>query len=292
MKSRVLTSTSMVACALALACGGSKDGDEKEGASFHDRPARISQRVQYAAGRDGAFGTADDLVTGYNHVTYQANGDPAQDAWYYGADPKGPDGKWFTADDVPGGYWSQPGSTYGWSTRAPGADGRWFTADDPVTDWESFGATVDGIALNPLYDGPGPDGEWFTADDVVSGYHERFVDAAGAEIQRVTYAGPGADGEWFTPDDVIDAGAGYWKATYSHGNTRWASWDRQVNYVGPGLDGVWLTDDDVVGTCITHAFADDSQYWTTETVYSPGANGVCFDADDTILRQSRATNTY
>jgi hypothetical protein len=223
---------------------------------------------------DGDFGTADDVVSGYNQTVFQANGDSAQDTWCYGPGANGADHQWFTADDVPGGYWTQPGITYGWNTRDPGADGDWFTADDPVTTWEEFGDTVDGVAINPLYDGPGADGDWFTGDDVISGYHKRFVDGTGAEVKRVNYVGPGDDGEWFTADDVMD-GTGYWTATYSSGNTAWASWDRQVRYTAPGLDEEWLTADDVIGSYSTHAFAENSRYWTTENnYYGVGADGL------------------
>lgn len=261
--------------------------------SFHHRPAVTIRRVTYSTGADGVYGTADDVVSGYNQVACLPSGDSGQDAWSFGSvDPRGQDGQWFTADDIPGGYWKQPGDTYGWNTRAPGADGQWFTADDPVTTWEEFGAVTDGIAINPLFDDPGQDGVWFTDDDVAYGYNKRFVDATGAEVERVVYSGPGDDGEWLTDDDEVDAG-GYWKATYSHGNTVWASWDRQVRYTAPGPDGEWLTDDDLVGSYSTHTFADDSQYWTTENnYYDPGTDGLWFTADDRITSQARASNTY
>lgn len=276
-------------CALAIACGGGRGGSNDK---LPPRLAKTALRVTYEAGPDGRFGTADDVVTGYNRTTFQAGGDSAQDAWFYGPGADGSDTKWFTADDVPGGYWNQPGNTYGWSTRDPGMDGKWFTADDPVTDWEKFGETVDGVAINPMYNAPGPDGRWFTDDDVMYAYNKRFVDEAGSEIQRVTYVGPGEDGKWFTADDVISSD-GYWKATYPPGHTSWASWDRQVRYTAPGPDGKWLTADDVVGSYSTHAFADDTVYWTTENSYSnPGADDKWFTADDQLGTQGRAVNTY
>jgi hypothetical protein len=257
----------------------------------HDRPATSSLRVVYAPGPDGLYGTADDAVVGYDQVYFQAGGDSSHDAWYFGAAPAGPDGLWFTADDVPAGYWTQPGSTYGWSIHEPGPDGVWFTADDPIYDWEQFGTSAGGQATNVLYDGPGPDGQWFTGDDVIEGYYLRSLDANGAETRRLTYVGPGPDGSWFTADDEL-SGGGYWTAEYSLGNTRWASWDRQVSYVGPGPDGVWLTADDAIGSCRAHIFAEDSEYWTTETTTAPGEDGACFTADDPVIGFAGATNTY
>ena len=72
----------------------------------HDRPATSSERVVYAPGADGQYGTADDEVVGYNQVYYAAGGDSERDAWYFGAGSMGADGVWRTADDVPAGWWS------------------------------------------------------------------------------------------------------------------------------------------------------------------------------------------
>jgi hypothetical protein len=264
-----------------------------ERAPDHFRPATTSLQVAYQAGADGQYGTADDVVAGYHRHVYQASGYTQSEAWYVGPGADGSDGAWFTADDLQsGGWYEPPAQHYGWTVSGPGDDGVWFTDDDTIGSWEQFDTSGDpDTGINPLYDDPGPDGLWFTSDDHLSGYYLRSLNADGAETQRITYVGPGLDGIWFTADDEM-SDAGYQVSEFSRGNRRWEAWDRQTRYTGPGLDGIWLTDDDEIGSYVVHAFADDSEYWTTETTYDAGADGVWMTEDDRVIGYSRAVNTY
>lgn len=257
--------------------------------------AKSARRISYSPGWDGVYGTSDDEVSSYSQVQYDEDGDAKVDAWYTAASGYGRDGVPFTSDDVPSGWWwERVKDTYGSNQNGAGEDGLWISDDDTVSSWEDFGTRSGDSNVHLLYSGPGEDGLWFTADDVISGYYQLEFNAYGAETKRVYYSSPGPDGVWMTADDPIgqDWFGAYVVNTYVGKNSRWGSWDRQVSYVGPGPDGVWFTSDDAIGTCRTHAFADGSQYWTTERSYSPGYDGVCFTADDRPSGYSTGVNSF
>lgn len=274
--------------AITVACGGGSEGE---------RLARSTLRVHsYNPGVDGSFGTEDDVVSSYNHVVFQSNGDAFREHWY-GSQGAGEDGLWFTADDVPDGGFYQPGMDEGFNTSGPGTDGQWGTADDVVGSREQFNAVVNGNErINVFYSAPGVDGLWSTDDDVQARYYLRVLNENGGETRRVAYFGPGEDGQWYTEDDVIGLDwFGAWvENTYLEGNdhSKWDSWDRQVSYDDPGEDGLWLTADDEVRRCMTQEFGDGTQYWTRRATYFPGADGDCFTDDDVQVGASYAVNSY
>lgn len=244
---------------------------------------RTSNRAHYGPGWDGVFFTNDDEVTGYNYVEFNEQGEARTDRWYAAGaavDGRGPDQVWFTADDVPlGWYWQHDEERYGTNHGGPGADGIWVSDDDPVTSWEEFDSRVvpggwenGGTFMNGLYTDAGPDGTWRTADDVLGGYYKRVLNFSLSEARRIRYASPGWDGVWYTSDDEIgqDWFGAYVDNTYPAGHTKWGSWTRQVSYTDPGWDYEWLTPDDVPSRCLTHEFGEGTEYWTREVVTTPG----------------------
>lgn len=288
---------SKVAATLAAAaiagCGGGSGGD---GGGGGERFAIRSERVNYTAGPDGVFGTADDASAGFSWVNYQASGDSELECWF-NPSGRGEDDTMFTADDVPAGCFDQVGMTEGFSIGGPGEDGVWGTADDLVTALEEFDAVADGTTrINAYFGDAGPDDTWGTEDDVETRAYRRELNPNDAERRRVSYVGPGEDGVWHTDDDELGAEwYGVWfENFYDEGNegTKWGAWDRQIRYSGAGADGIWLTADDVASNCLTHEFADGTQYWTEEFTFTPGPDGVCFTADDVQTVHAVGVNTY
>jgi hypothetical protein len=132
------------------------------------RTGNTVRRVYYtAAGADGAWKTADDVIGGISENVYDADGRYLALRSF----SKGPDGVWLTADDVQTSLWTRTYDASGLETR--------FT----------------------IYSGAGTDGAWGTADDVVSSYYASTHAANGATRERASYQ-KGADGVWFTADDV------------------------------------------------------------------------------------------
>jgi hypothetical protein len=263
--------------------------------------AKTSRQIFYNTGWDGIMGTSDDQINSYTDHVRKANGQTLTSIWYWvgnnGYDGRGPDGAFFTPDDVPAGDWWERSDSYGSNQSGPGPDGIWLTDDDTVVTWQKYDPTglVTGIGYEPLFNDSGPDGVWFTADDVMYGYYKCYWDTAtGAQTMRVIYTGPGPDGVWFTDDDEVgqDYKGAYARWKSAPGNNIWDSWYQEITYSGPGADGIWFTADDTVNTCKTHVFGDGTQHWTEERDYSPGYDNTCFTADDQLYQYAVQLNTY
>lgn len=257
-------------------------------------------RVHYGRGFDDMLRTVDDEVVSYNHLELFEDGYTLTDRWFsIGTTPdgRGPDMTWFTPDDAPLGWWWEQGKgEYGTHhDLGAGPDGIRVSTDDPISRWEKYDLVVQGdFRINGIFTEQGPDGLWFTADDVLGGYLKMQFNANGAETMRIRYVSPGPDGAWFTPDDELgeDWFGVYAVNRYPGTNNRWESWDRQVRYVDAGMDGEWFTPDDVPQLCLTHEFADGSQYWTGQDLSWVGDDGACFTDDDQLLQYSIGTNKY
>lgn len=170
----------------------------------------IGRAVYTAAGSDGVWGTADDVLTNYR-LTQDT---PAQLVYVYGKGA-GKDGVWFNNDDDIDYYSVYSRDDQGRRTRhakylSPGNDGRWFTADDGAERYTDYRYGTHGLLLGETeYSHAGSDGRWFTADDVIRVYRTYKYADSGALLSLAEYAGAGPDGKWFTPDDVIQEQTDY-----------------------------------------------------------------------------------
>ncbi len=133
--------------------------------------AQKNKSVRYAQGR----------IISYTIHEYGPNGKVAKVVEY--AAP-GPDGQWFTADDVIEKYHVRYYDGKGrfvkavecvLSRQGKGADGRWFTDDDAISSVKVFSYDSRGLINKTYkYTGEGPDGAWFTDDDLMQYYTCRF----------------------------------------------------------------------------------------------------------------------
>ena len=165
----------------------------------------IGRAVYTAAGSDGVWGTADDVLASYR-LTQET---PAQLMYVYGKGA-GKDGLWFNDDDDIDYYSVYSRDEQGRRIRhakyvSPGSDGHWFTADDVAERYTDYRYGLHGLLLGETeYNNPGSDGRWFTADDGVRVYRSYQYADNGALLNAAEYAAAGPDGKWFTPDDVIE----------------------------------------------------------------------------------------
>jgi hypothetical protein len=230
----------------------------------------------------------------------------------------GPDGVWYTADDLIQMYedrdWSH-GRRRVIYYSGPGPDMIWQTPDDAINTFLGYyevTATPEGLeAVSTHYASLGPDGAAFTSDDVV---RERSVSTWTASSgRRVTYSSAGPDATWGTSDDVIGsvfdsvrdslgrvtavvrrtAGPdGVWLTSDDGTSGAWGTtFDakgldaKDVYVVSPGPDGAWLTDDDVpLWYSISVNVASGAE--AKRSFYGAGPDGVWFTSDDVV------TSTY
>lgn len=237
----------------------------------------------------------------YQTTTYDANNRPLSWAVY---DNPGPDGVWFTPDDVYNYYSTSLYDADGRLARRAislgvGPDGIPFTADDSYnilvsqTSSDGGSSTVTQTAGNAVhyltysydaqgnlvryvaYNDPGPDGVWFNADDKISNYSAFSLNSAGKPERRTDYyGGPGPDGVWFTDDDTINA---YYDYTYdATGN--------QVRLAGfsVGPDGVAFTADDEPYYYNVTAYDTQGRISSSTSYRGHGPDGVWFSTDDSL----------
>jgi hypothetical protein len=168
------------------------------------------QRVYDAAGRVARaidYDAADAIA---DTIAYSLD-DRGVLAWTAWASAPGPDGAWFTTDDVLDNAAARRRNlddelvgttTYG----APGADGAWRTADDVVEFYDAYQPFArDQYRAMTRHTGAGPDGTWFTADDPASLRIAQRFDADGLRTATQYLAAAGPDGAWFTADDVVSS---------------------------------------------------------------------------------------
>lgn len=150
----------------------------------------INSVTYSGAGPDGIWGNEDDVMQGYMKIL------PSQGILaplHNTVDP---------AIDI---YDSMPrvGTMIAYSN--PGPDGQWFSSDDVestyyvITQANDNGQTIS--RLCPY--NAGPDGILHTADDVFSSYEVNGYDARGRIILRKMNGQVGPDGQRFTADDTF-----------------------------------------------------------------------------------------
>jgi hypothetical protein len=173
----------------------------------YDARGRIVHEISMNAGPDQRAGTTDDTVIDYFLEQYDAQGQLVRSALI---DALGRDGVAGTADD------------------GIGPDGTWFTGDDVPYAWyaKAFDATTQ-TGSGGTYTGPGPDGVWFTADDIAYSHYAQTYDARRLLTSVITY-------------DARDAITAY--STYHYDAD--GLYTDLTSYATPGPDRVWQTADD------------------------------------------------
>lgn len=244
---------------------------------------------QYAAGADGKFGTADDVVTGVQQTDLDPNGNATA---YWTFDAPGADGRWETSDDhvaaLSTSSWDGSWLAESDSHDSPGADGRWNTAEDVITRIQRYEHDARGRLVREIELDAGPDQRAGTADDTVIDYSTQEFDPQDQYARHVFFYslgvdgmagtaddGIGPDGVWFTADDVPDA-------VYTHSFDAAALVSSGATYLGPGPDHVWLTSDDAVYA--RYATTYDARRTITGSSYYTGAgsDGLWGTADDAL----------
>ena len=171
----------------------------------HDARGRLVRSVELDPGPDHRAGTADDAVIDYSTQAYDAQDQYGLHVFYDAKgldgvvgtadDGAGPDGVWFTADDVPYAYYTrtyQAGAASGASYSSPGADHVWMTADDVVAS--SFATAYDARRLIT-------GSTTYKANGAIATYTIYHRDADGLATDYTAYGAPGPDGMWHTADD-------------------------------------------------------------------------------------------
>lgn len=176
-------------------------------------------------------------------------------------DGPGPDGTWFTDDDLVG----RSGEQESWDlydrqtwraryddgdTDRRGPDYEFGTADDVASSWQTWTYNEDGSFCHVYSDGPGADGMWDDVgcgdghvDDDIRWIIRHVADDEGRIVEWAQYTAAGDDGVWGTTDDVIDCSdeqACGWRQ-YEEDGLYFEAWT-----TGDGDDGVWYTGDDDV----------------------------------------------
>ncbi|MEK9712001.1 MAG: carboxypeptidase-like regulatory domain-containing protein [Thalassolituus sp.] len=229
-------------------------------------------------GADGIAFTADDYpgcAQGYQVVVLDGEGNRGQVVIYKYS---GPDGLWFTNDDLVNSYvtvttdLSIP-QTVTAVYDGEGTDGLWFTEDDVV---DSHIQQLLGDNYQPLYSAnynlAGSDSTWFTADDYVSGYGYYGYNDAGDLLIVANHNGMGFDGEWFTSDDFVSAMI---SLTDDNGNVIISA-----NLSGMGADNKWLSGDDKLFGYSYRTYDENSHQTRNADMGNKGADGLWFTSDD------------
>lgn len=143
--------------------------------------------AQFQEGRLHTFAYSSDILQPaghedrYNRIHYAADGRLTRiDAII----SHGTDCRWYTDDDILGGYTLQTATAYGWSRvhyNDKGADATWFTADDQIARTLTVTRTATGrVSEVRVCSATGPDTVWQTPDDVCQTATLHYAAAGGA----------------------------------------------------------------------------------------------------------------
>lgn len=236
-----------------------------------------------------AIAYRNSQVSHHTRTDLDPQGRLVRSVWYGAA---GPDGRWFSPDDVPMRWTAFVGLAGAGGRRAidfanPGEDGQWLTADDAVQSWSEERRDAGGrIVRWSHFTGPGADRVWQTADDEAHMIVVTDYDDAGREVRRVTYLGlggdglpgtaddgAGPDGAWGTPDDQA------WDHVVVERDARGLA-VRELCYDGPGPDGRSLTADDRLAYWRARWFDDAGDLLFDVDYDLAGVDGVWLTDDD------------
>jgi len=268
------------------------------------------ETIHSAIGADLQWLTGDDVITDRKLFT----NDGQLDRRYFSGGA-GPDGLWYTADDVFYQYTivynqvkdangnlisSTTSRNYGDSRYDAqnrlisyvsvaiaeyGADGIARTEDDVITNaftriFDAQGRVTDQIRLSNI----GPDHIWFTSDDVYRDYIKRTYGTAGRIERAATSSTSGVDGVWGTSDDTLSA--------LEAGQTD--AQGRVIERAGlsAGADGVFETADDQILYLNVYIYDDVNNTRTNVKYSSAGADGLWRTADDIVESTGYYVETF
>ena len=248
-----------------------------------DTMGHIGRYVTFtAAGPDGNWFTADDVAQGHSEYFFNAAGLQVE----YRSYDAGPDTIWNNGDDrivyLAKYEVDSMGRPTGYtSSQGAGPDAMWGTADDMLTSVQTY-TYASGKTTSIYYNGPGTDNVWKTADDRCSSYTENTLDARGNATRYTNFA-PGPDNLAKTSDDVVQ---GYSDYAFD-ANGQFVSYRY---YNAPGPDGTWFTSDDVTSG-LQKQDVDANGFETASRYYSgPGPDGVWNTGDDVVGGLTTYTN--
>jgi hypothetical protein len=175
----------------------------------------ILEKIEYTKeGFDNKWFTGDDVINSREIYEYNKDG---QITLTIDSHSSGADDVWFNSDDDINSYTvheytksTETYTCYYWPNNSIGPDGLWFTADD--IPWYKIYIRYNTIKnvkkdqeIYIVSYGAGKDGIWFTADDVkLNSYMRNRFDPQGNPLGTTYYNGAGDDGIWLTDDDLID----------------------------------------------------------------------------------------
>ncbi|MFH0974205.1 MAG: hypothetical protein V1874_00310 [Spirochaetota bacterium] len=176
---------------------------------------KIIEKTEYTReGYDNKWFTDDDFINSREMFEYNKDG---QLALSINSHSPGNDRIWYNSDDNINYYTvldytksTETHTCYYWPNNRVGPDGLWFTDDD--VPWYKIYIRYNVIRNikkdQELYIasyGAGEDGKWFTADDEnLKSYMRNRFDRHGNPLGTTYYNGAGNDGIWMTGDDLVD----------------------------------------------------------------------------------------
>ena len=148
------------------------------------------------AGPDGAWFTADDVLIGNRTYGYDAHGALASERTVAVPGPSSSG----EPDTLKTWQYDDQGNVVVLTETDGGADLVLGTADDVATFTSTTPASAGASTVSFVSHGPGPDGTLFTTDDIESA--TITADLSGSPTRRsTTYSAPGGDGSWTTAGD-------------------------------------------------------------------------------------------
>ncbi|MDH4120539.1 MAG: hypothetical protein OEV94_02390 [Deltaproteobacteria bacterium] len=284
-------------------CGGGVTPQSSSGPRY-----RVTKVLNYNAGMISAY---------YQFVYTQATNKPSSINFYIPipgptpVNPQGPDGIWFTSDDIITSHAQVTYTASGEFSRIVDFDhynpatGVPYTT--PVISQHSdYTYDVNNNQISQIsYNGPGPDGLWFNADDVIVSsevytnsnlnaqgkpLHIEWISTfggfttktcqvvsynAGGQVTLTDYYSQGTDLTCFSPDDFL----------VSYNQTAYNSISQilsDISFSGPGTDGLWHNTDDAVSSYTKPPTLDASGYVTNLQYWTAGADAIRNTADDSL----------
>ena len=269
-----------------------------------DENNNLAHVVTWTWAEDGVIG-GPDVDTLESYIVYAAFSVLGR-RWQATATAPGPDGVWFTSDDIfttaavlsvlDDDGERRLSVTYRTTTDTSlnGPDGEWGTADDLARFWLIRGPGADGMRCDVRHTDAGADGMWDetscgngATDDTLEYVDWESVDAMGRVDRWCRSIDAGPDAVWATDDDTVDA-----RPTSEFCGTRTYVTDARFvsnTITSEGPDGEPFTDDDSYGFLRLLEYDDGGRLVFESEPNGPGDDGVWNTADDDLEYYSTQT---
>ena len=252
----------------------------------NDNPVLVATHTN--KGGDGNWFTADDTASGLVSLK-DANGRPVVAALISGSGAMGPDGIWLSGDETLFGYAyteydANGNQTLNAQLQSKGPDGKWFTSDDlPTASYNYWTRTYDQQSrlVQQVYYNPelAPASPAFSEEQI-----ERYAvynpdSNISLTVYRDLYGSSfGSDGKPFTADDFLG-----WPYVI---NTE--SGAEQFNQPGP--DAIWFTSDDLKSGSIVRQYEGNRK--TLEQYLDANSEVVSYSQVTELTANSYRTDNY